>query len=445
MTRVGMVSLGCAKNQVDAERMLYKLDKNGYKLVGDAALADVVIINTCGFIEEAKQEAIENILEFAELKKEGRIKKIIVTGCLAERYKSELIKEIPEADACIGIGSNDQICDIVSRVMEGEQIELFGKKASLSLTGGRIQTTLPYYAYLKIAEGCSNGCAFCAIPGIRGPFRSVPLEALTAEARELAENGVTELCVIAQDTTRYGEDLYGENRLPELLRELCRIEGLKWIRVLYCYPDRVTDELLDVIAEEEKIVKYIEMPIQHISDEVLRNMRRGETGAQVREVIRKIRQRIPGVILRTTLLVGFPGETEEQFEELSEFVRDTRFDRLGCFAYSAEEGTIAARMPDQVDDDVKQRRAEIIMEQQMMIMAENNEKQIGKVLEVVTEGFDRYGECYFGRSAMDAPEIDGKIYFTSEKHLTMGDYVDVRITETMDYDLIGEAVYESAE
>lgn len=440
-----MVSLGCAKNQIDGERMLYKLKQDGCQLVGDAALADVVIINTCGFIEEAKQEAIDDILEFAQLKKEGRIKKLIVTGCLAERYKSELIKEIPEADACVGIGSNDKICEIVHQVMDGEQVESYGKKTDLPLTGGRIQTTLPYYSYLKIAEGCSNGCAFCAIPAIRGTFRSVPMEDLIEEASALAADGVTELCVIAQDTTRYGVDLYGEPKLPELLKKLCGIDGLKWIRVLYCYPDRITDELLDVIAEEDKIVKYIDMPIQHISDKVLHDMRRGETGDEIRAVIDRIRTRIPDVILRTTLMVGFPGETEEQFEELSEFVKDTRFDRLGCFAYSAEEGTLAARMDGQIDEDIKQHRADVIMEQQMMIMAENNERFVGKTLTVLTEGFDRYGECYFGRSSMDAPDIDGKIYFTSSKHLTMGDYVDVRITETMDYDLIGEAVYEPAE
>ncbi len=439
--RVGMVSLGCAKNQVDAERMLYKIQKDGYQLVSDAALSDVVIINTCGFIQSAKEEAIETILEFAELKKEGRIKRIIVTGCLAQRYKDELMDEIPEADAAVGIGSNDRICEIIKEVMDGEKVSAYGSKLDLPLTGGRVQTTLPYYSYLKIAEGCSNCCSFCAIPMIRGKFRSVPMEELVCEAEQLAANGVTELAVIAQDSTQYGTDIYGEQKLPELLRKLCRIDGLKWIRVLYCYPERITDELLDVIAEEEKMVKYIEMPIQHISDSVLKNMRRTTTGDDIRAVIKHIRERIPGVILRTTLLVGFPGETQEDFEALSEFVQETRFDRLGCFAYSPEEGTPAAKMDDQVEDDVKEHRAELIMEQQAVIMAENNEKYIGQTLEVITEGFDRYGECYFGRSAMDAPEIDGKIFFTSpDKKPAMGTYVNVRISDVMDYDLIGDVV-----
>lgn len=439
--RVGMVSLGCAKNQVDAERMLYRIDKSGYKLVGDAALSDVVIINTCGFIESAKEEAIETILEFAQLKKEGRIKRIIVTGCLSQRYKDELLEEIPEADAAVGLGSADKICDIIEQVMKGERVSSYGSKSLLPLTGGRIQTTLPFYAYLKIADGCSNGCAFCAIPQIRGGFRSVPVEELVEEAKSLAADGVRELVLIAQDSTRYGTDIYGRMALPELLHKLCEIDGLKWIRLLYCYPERITDELIDTIASEEKIVKYIEMPIQHANDEVLRNMRRGITSEELRALIAKLRSRIPGVILRTTVMTGFPGETEEQFEELSAFVNEIRFDRLGCFAFSPEEGTLAAKMPDNTDKEEKQHRADIIMEQQMMIAAENNEKFIDTTIEVLTEGFDRYGECYFGRSAMDAPDIDGKIFFTSPgRKLKAGEFVNVRINEAMDYDLIGEVV-----
>ena len=437
--RVGMVSLGCAKNQVDAERMLYKIDKAGYKLVADAALSDVVIINTCGFIESAKQEAIETILEFAELKKEGRIKRIIVTGCLAQRYKDDLMKEIPEADACVGLGSNDQICEIIEEVCRGERVEKSGSKLLLPLTGGRIQTTLPFYSYLKIAEGCSNGCAFCAIPQIRGKFRSVPMEELIAEAKTLAEWGVKELNVIAQDSTQYGVDIYGEQRLPELLRELCRIDGFKWIRVLYLYPERITDELIEVIAEEEKIVKYIEMPIQHCDDGVLKAMRRSTTGAEISALIEKIRRRIPDVIIRTTLMTGFPGEGEDEFERLCEFVKNTRFDRLGVFAFSPEEGTLAAKMPETLTQEEKERRADIIMEIQMDIAAENNEKLIDKDIEVLCEGFDRYGECYFGRSANDAPEIDGKVFFTAAgRKLSAGEFVTVHINETMDYDLIGE-------
>lgn len=444
--RVGMVSLGCSKNQVDAERMLYKLNEKGYDLVGDAALADVAIINTCGFIESAKQEAIDTILEFAELKKEGRIKKIIITGCLAERYKDEVLSEIPEADAVVGIGSNDHICDIVEKVMGGNQLTSFDSKLNLGLTGGRIQTTLSFYSYLKIADGCSNCCSYCAIPSIRGGMRSVPIEALFNEAYEMAQNGVRELIVIAQDSTRYGEDLYGRSMLPELLTKLCEIPQLKWIRVLYCYPERITDELIDVMAKEDKIVKYIDMPIQHCNGEILKNMNRCGDESTLRELITKLRERIPGIILRTTLITGFPGETEEQFNELADFVKDMEFDRLGCFPYSAEEGTKAALMDGQLDEETKEHRADIIMEQQMVIMTEKNHQLTDKTIEVVVEGYDRYGECYFGRSAADAPEIDGKIFFNSKKRrLVPGIFVHVHITDIMDYDLIGDVVDEPAE
>ena len=444
--KVGMVSLGCAKNQVDAERMLYKLKDEGFELTSDAALADVVIVNTCGFIQSAKEEAIETILEFGALKKEGRIKKIVVTGCLAERYRSQISEELPEADAVVGIGCNDDIAKIVKDLTKDEHIERFGVNEDLCLTGKRIQTTLPFFSYLKIAEGCSNRCSYCAIPMIRGKFRSVPIEELVSEAEELAENGVTELVVIAQDTTRYGEDIYGKSRLPELLKKLCGIEKLHWIRVLYCYPERITDELLDVIASEDKIVKYMDIPIQHCNKDILRRMNRAGSNESLRTLITHIREKIPAVTLRTTLITGFPGETEEQFEELAEFVKDMRFDRLGCFPYSAEEDTPAAEMDGQLEDDVKEKRADIIMEQQMMIAAEKNEEFEGKILEVVTEGFDRYAECFFGRSAMDSPDIDGKIFFTaSDRKPAMGDYVNVRIDSVMDYDLIGEMCDESAE
>ncbi|MCI7766551.1 MAG: 30S ribosomal protein S12 methylthiotransferase RimO [Oscillospiraceae bacterium] len=444
--RVGMVSLGCSKNQVDAERMLYKLNEKGYQLVGDAALADVAIINTCGFIESAKQEAIETILEFATLKKEGRIKKIIITGCLAERYKEEVLSEIPEADAVVGIGSNDHICDIVEKVMNGDQLTSFDSKLNLGLTGGRIQTTLSFYSYLKIADGCSNCCSYCAIPSIRGKMRSVPMEKLVEEAQELAVNGVRELIVIAQDSTRYGEDIYGKPMLPELLTKLCGIPQLKWIRVLYCYPERISDELIDVMAKEEKIVKYIDMPIQHCDGEILSRMNRSGDEASLRALVAKLRERIPGIILRTTLITGFPGETEEQFDRLAHFVKDMEFDRLGCFPYSAEEGTKAALMDGQLDDETKEHRSDIIMEQQMVIMNEKNHKLRDKVIEVVVEGFDRYGECYFGRSAADAPDIDGKIFFTSKKRrLVPGTFVNVHINEIMDYDLIGDVTDESAQ
>ena len=444
--KVGMVSLGCNKNQVDAERMLYSIKEAGYQLVADAALADISIINTCGFIESAKQEAIETILEFAQLKKEGRIKKIIITGCLAERYKAEVSELIPEADAVVGLGCNKDIVKIIDRTLANENVQAFENKLELPMTGMRVQTTLPFFSYLKIAEGCSNCCSYCAIPMIRGKFRSVPMEDLIKEAEYLVSHGVRELNVIAQDSTRYGEDIYGESKLPELLTELCRIENLKWIRVLYCYPERVTDKLLDVIAKEDKIVKYIELPVQHCDGDILRKMNRPGDEETLRKLIAKIRERVPGVIIRTTLITGFPTETEEQFDRLANFVKDMEFDRLGCFAYSEEEGTKAAEMEGQIDEEVRQHRADIIMEQQQIIMSHKNAAMTDKVIEVVTEGFDRYGECYFGRSAADAPDIDGKIFFTSPgRKLVPGIFVKVKITEILDYDLIGEVVNESAE
>lgn len=444
--KIGMVSLGCNKNQVDAERMLYKIREAGYQLVADAALSDIVIVNTCGFIESAKQEAIETILEFGKLKEEGRIKKIIVTGCLAERYKSEVAELLPEADAVIGLGCNDDILNVIDKVLANRRPLEFANKLCLPMEGGRVQTTLPFYSYLKVAEGCSNCCTYCAIPAIRGKFRSVPMEKLIEEAKSLAERGVKELNIIAQDSTRYGEDLYGESKLPELLTELCKIEKLKWIRILYCYPERITDKLLDVIAKEDKIVKYIDVPVQHCCEDILKKMNREGSEEYLRSLMAKIREKVPNVTIRTTLITGFPSETEEQFNQLADFVKDMRFDRLGCFAYSQEEGTKAAQMPDQIDEETKQRRADVIMEQQQIIMAQNNEKMIGSTVEVVTEGYDRYGECYFGRSAADAPDIDGKIFFRSpERKLTSGSFVKVKITETLDYDLIGEIENEFAE
>lgn len=438
--KVGMVSLGCSKNLVDSERMLAKLRKKGYKLVTEPGLADIAVVNTCGFIQSAKEEAIETILELGKLKEEGRIKKIIVTGCLAERYKEEAAELFPEADAVVGIGNGKDIVDIIDHVLANERVVDFAPKLDMELTGDRIISTLPFFSYLKVAEGCSNCCTYCAIPMIRGKFRSVPIEDAVAEAKWLADNGVTELVVIAQDTTRYGEDLYGESKLPELLRRIAEIDGIRWIRVLYCYPERITDELLDTIANEEKIVKYLEIPIQHCDGEILSRMNRWGDEQQLEALFAKIRAKIPGVILRTTLITGFPGETEEQFGRLAEFVQRIRFDRLGCFAYSQEEGTKAADFPDQIDEETASRRADLIMEQQMLISAENNQKLMGAELTAVVEGFDRFGECYFGRTEMDAPDIDGKVFFISADKLNMGDYVKIRITETLDYDLIGEVI-----
>lgn len=438
--KIGMVSLGCSKNQIDAERILFKLKKAGYELSDDAGLCDIVIINTCGFIQSAKEEAIETILEFCTLKQEGRIKAVVITGCLAERYKEEVSELITEADAVIGIGCNEDIVDIINRVAEGEKISCFDEKEKLSLTGGRIISTLPFFAYLKIAEGCDNCCSYCAIPEIRGRFRSNPMEEVIKEAEYLVDNGVREINLIAQDTTRYGEDLYGKSKLPELLTELCKIENLRWLRILYCYPERITDELLDVMAKEEKIVKYLDIPIQHCNDDILSKMNRKGDKKSLTETIKKIREKMPDCILRTTLITGFPTETKEQFEELAEFVKEISFDRLGCFPYSEEEGTKAALMTPQVDEEERQHRADIIMEMQNVISEQKNNKMMGKVVEAVVEGFDRWAECYFGRTKADAPDIDGKIFFSSEEKLAMGQFVKVRIDDTMDYDLIGEVI-----
>ena len=439
--RVGMVSLGCPKNQVDAEMLLYLLRQDGYELEPDPGLADVVVVNTCGFIESAKQESIENILEFCQLKKEGRIKCVVATGCLAERYREELVKEIPELDVVLGIGSNEQIAAAVKQALSGHKSVLFdAKKEDLPLNGGRVLSTLPFFAYLKIAEGCDNCCSYCAIPSIRGRFRSREMADILAEANWLAERGVTELVVVAQDTTRYGEDLPGGENLAKLLKELCKIDGFRWIRVLYCYPERITDELLETIASEEKLVKYLDIPLQHANGRILKAMHRHGDRQTLTALLTKIRQKVPGIILRTTLIAGFPGETEQEFEELCEFVGDIRFERLGCFAYSQEEGTPAARMEGQLSEEEKIHRAELVMEQQMFIMSDFNESQVGKTLTTVVEGYDRYAEAFFGRTAMDAPDIDGKVFFTSKKPLKIGQYVGVRIDEVLDYDLTGEAV-----
>lgn len=439
--RVGMASLGCPKNQVDAELMLSKLQHKGYKLVGDTGNCDVVIVNTCGFIQSAKEEAIENIIEFINLKNEGKIKAIIVTGCLAERYREQILEEMPEVDAVVGIGSNDKICDVVQSALAGKKVQKYGAKEDLVICGDRVLTTLPYYAYLKIAEGCDNCCSYCAIPKIRGRFRSRPMEEVIEEAKWLAGEGVKELILVAQDTTRYGEDLYGTYSLAKLLRELCKIDGFKWIRTLYCYPDKITDELLDVIATEEKVVPYIDMPLQHCNDEILKAMNRPMNKADTMALIQKIRAKVPGITLRTTLIAGFPGETEEQFAELMDFVKEVKFERLGCFAYSEEEGTRAAAMPNQVPEKVRAHRADLIMEEQMTIMMADNEKQLGKDIEVVLEGVDKLADCYFGRSAADAPDIDGKIFFTSEqKSHVMGDFVTVHVNEVCEYDLVGEEI-----
>lgn len=444
-TKIGMVSLGCPKNQVDAELLMHTLHREGFELNQDPALADVVIINTCGFIESAKQEAIDNILEYITLKKEGRIKKIIVTGCLAERYRREISEEMPEVDAIVGIGSNAEIADIVRVTLHDKKVYRFGEKCELPLEGGRILSTLPFYAYLKIAEGCDNCCSYCAIPSIRGRFRSRPMENVLEEARWLAGRGVKELVVVAQDTTKYGQDLYGEYKLAGLLRNLAQIDGFWWIRVLYAYPERITDELLDVIASEPKIAKYLDIPLQHCDEEILRAMNRPGNRQELTSLIAHVREKVPGITLRTSLIAGFPGETEENFTHLCEFVKETEFDRLGCFAYSQEDGTPAGQREDQVDEQVRTDRAELVMEEQMTIMARKNEEKIGSSILCVVEGFDRYGECFFGRSEADAPDIDGKVFFSSKNKLAVGQFVTVRVDDVMDLDLIGVVTDEHPE
>lgn len=439
--KVGIVSLGCAKNQVDAEMLLFTLKNKGFTIVNDPADADAVIVNTCGFIDSAKQESIDEIIELGKLKQEGTIKAIVVTGCLAERYKNEITKQLYEVDAAIGIGANQKIADVVLEALNGKKTELFPDKSLLPMEGGRVQSTPFYSAYLKVAEGCDNCCTYCAIPLIRGHFRSRQPDDVIKEAEQLAANGVKELNVIAQDTTRYGEDLFGKPYLAKLLKYLCKIDGFKWIRVLYCYPDRVTDELIDVIAEEDKIVKYIDIPLQHCNGEVLKNMNRRGDRESLTALLNKIKSKIPNVIFRSTFITGFPGETEEQFEELADFAAEIKFQRLGCFPYSKEEDTKASLMENQIDDDVKQKRADIIMEHQQSVMAEYCESLVGSEVEVLVEGYDKLAECFFGRTYADAPEVDGCVFFTCNgEKPKAGDFVKVKITDYMGCDPVGERV-----
>lgn len=437
--KVGMISLGCPKNQVDAEHMLALIDAAGCEIVDYVDGCDVVIVNTCGFIDDAKKEAIENILDMVELKKEGIISKIVVTGCLAQRYKDEIVTEIPEVDAVVGIGANGDIVKTIEEVMSGvDTIEKYPPRCDLPLEGQRILTTPQYWAYLKIGEGCSNRCTYCTIPSIRGNMRSRSMENVIEEAKQLAESGVKELILIAQDTTSYGLDLYGELKLPELLNELCKIDSIEWIRLLYCYPDRITDELIETIKKQDKVVNYIDLPLQHADDKILKAMNRRGDQAMIRNVIEKLRTEIPDVVIRTTFIVGFPGEGEDEFENLAVFVNEIEFDRLGVFTFSAQEGTPAYDMEDQVEEDVKTRRGEIIMQDQYSIMEEKNSEKIGKTYKVIVEDYDGYSDSYTGRTYMDAPEIDGIVRFTSDRDLDIGDFVEVEIFDVEDYDLIGE-------
>ena len=439
------ISLGCDKNLVDSEVMLGILAKDGHQMVDDETMADVIIINTCCFINDAKEESIQNILEMADLKKTGRLKALIVTGCLAQRYKEEIIQEIPEVDAVLGTTSYEEIAHVIDGVlsdspMERGDVRLTMKDVDyLPVTDThRMVTTGGHFAYLKIAEGCDKHCTYCIIPKVRGDFRSVPMEHLLEEAQNLADGGVKELILVAQETTMYGTDLYGEKRLPQLLRALCKISGLRWIRILYCYPEEITDELIQVIKEEPKICHYLDLPIQHASDGILKRMGRRTSRAQLIETIEKLRREIPDIALRTTLITGFPGETQEQHEELMDFVDQMEFDRLGVFTYSPEEDTPASSMPDQIPEEVKEERQAELMELQQDIVFDQAEDRIGEELLVMIEGKVADENAYVGRTYRDAPNVDGLIFVNTSEELMSGDFAKVKVTGSADYDLIGE-------
>ena len=437
--KIGFVSLGCPKNQLDAEVMLHELVMAGYELTADETEADVVIINTCGFIESAKKEAIDNILDIAWLKENRDLQGIIVTGCLAERYRNTILEEFPEVDAVLGVGSIHNIVEAVETVIDGEKYSSFEDKNCVRLGGDRVLTTPDYAAYIKIAEGCDNRCTYCAIPSIRGKFRSRPMEDIISEARELEALGVKELTLVAQDTTKYGQDIYGGYKLAELLHKLSQETDIPWFRILYCYPDKITDELIAEMRDNDRICKYIDLPMQHIADGVLKKMNRHGGSALIREVVAKLRREIPDIVIRTTFIVGFPGETDEDFTELCEFVNEQRFEHVGVFTYSREEGTPAYKM-EQIDEQIKLDRYDILMRDQLVINEETNQKKLGSVIRVLCEGFDPISEAYYGRSSADAPDIDGKIYFTGEKGILPGTFVDVKINEVVEYDLCGEAI-----
>lgn len=496
-TKIGFISLGCPKNQTDTEIMLHELMEAGYEITPEDIKADIIIVNTCAFITSAKKEAIDNILDAAWLKKK-RLRGLIVTGCLAERYREQLLTEMPEIDAVLGTGSIHDIVDAVRSVDErtrnakkisgdggiidgdadvdaenaiyesactdasdsgcdscgescteeihtdgtdiSEKYRSFRPQEELRLGGDRIVTTPEYFAYLKIAEGCDNRCTYCVIPSLRGRFRSRGIDELVEEAKTLEKIGVKELILVAQDTSRYGVDLYGEYSLAKLIRAITENTDIPWIRLLYCYPDKITDELVAELRDNDRLVKYIDIPIQHISDDILKRMNRHGGSDVIKDAIGRLRREVPGIVIRTTAIVGFPGETEEQFAELCEYVKEAEFEHFGAFTYSREEDTPAYNMPDQIDEQVKQDRYDAVMKLQMHINDKQNRKKLGKKIRVLCEGFDPVAEAFYGRSYADAPEIDGKIYFSSDKRIPEGEFVDVLITEILDYDLVGKAV-----
>lgn len=440
------VSLGCDKNLVDSEEMLGALTSGGYRITDDESKADVIIINTCCFIHDAKEESIQTILEMASYKEQGNCKALIVTGCLAQRYKEEITQEIPEVDAVLGTNSQDSILEAVSKALEGKVTHIFTPLEGIpELPGKRMMTTGGYYEYLKIAEGCDKHCTYCIIPSIRGSYRSVPMEKLISQAEELAEQGVKELILVAQETTLYGKDLYGEKSLHLLLKKLCQIPGIQWIRILYCYPEEIYPELIDTIRTEKKICHYLDLPIQHASDRILKKMGRRTTKQQLKDIVGELRNNIPDIMLRTTLITGFPGETSEDHEELMEFVNEMEFERLGVFTYSPEENTPAALMENQIEEEVKESRKEELMELQQEISLDNGEKLIGKTLTVMVEGKVADENAYVGRTYGDAPGIDGYIFINTGEMLMSGDFVRVKVTGALEYDLIGEIEDEYTE
>ncbi len=436
--KVGFVSLGCPKNLINTEVMLAHLVNHGMEIVAEDIDADVIVINTCAFIESAKNEAIDNILDIAWLKKNRSLKGIVVTGCLPQRYKEEFLKELPEVNCILGTGSIDDICEAVEVAYKGGTFSSFKDVDTVALGGERVITTPEYFAYVQIAEGCDNRCTYCVIPDIRGKFRSRNMTDILEEVENLASMGIKEICLVAQDTTRYGEDLYGTYALDSLISAVSEVEGIEWIRVLYCYPDRITDGLINEFKTNKKLLKYIDMPIQHINDEILKNMNRRDTTESIKDIIAKLRREVPEMVIRSTVIVGFPGETEKQFNELRSFIKETKFERLGVFEYSREEGTPAYDMPKQVTANTKKKRCEAIMSDQNRIHNDYNATFVDKTLKVICEGYDPVSECFFGRSYADAPDIDGKVYFTAPKRIREGEFVDVKITEVLDYDLFGK-------
>ena len=438
---VSMISLGCAKNQVNAEQMLFRLQEAGYRVTGDPDGADLVVINTCGFIDSAKEEAISHILQMAELKAEGRVGKILVTGCLAQRYQHEILEELPEVDGILGTGSYYNIAAAAAQVLAGDAVEEYGDIDAPVDETGRILTTPEHYAYLTIAEGCDNRCSYCIIPKLRGKYRSREMDDILYEARTLAANGVKELIVVAQDTSRYGMDLEGRHMLPDLLHELCKIDGIRWIRLHYLYPEDTTDEIIDAVASEPKIVKYLDIPIQHINNLILKKMNRRGTKEVITELFRKLRERVPGIVIRTSLIAGLPYEDDDAFTELCEFLKEMKLERVGAFVFSPQDGTAAAKM-EYPPREVAQRRAELLEELQARIMDAYNDALIGETLEVLCEGFDPESGLYYGRSFADSPDIDGKVWFTSENGAKIGEFYRVFVGEIADGDPVGAAIPE---